>query len=153
MIISERAKKYLNSLERSNKWVSDKENMIEYFKKQNLPVNETLIAIQTDISGYKLTVTGKHEHYFLLNLFSKDDIKRNKPIKKWHFENTYLLNLANTNLPNLIFILPSLESFAHGDIETKISQIFSAHLLKNLLNNMLYKTSLPAKKKVNTTTM
>lgn len=144
MTLSERAVRYFNSLERSNKWVCDETSTIEYLKKQNLPLNKILIEIQSNFSGYKLTVKGRHGHYFLLNLFSKGDIKGNKSINIYRFENTYLLDFGEHEYAQVNFYITEfgeLCTWGHEDedkpniICSSIEKFIEQYALQNELGN------------------
>ncbi len=121
MTLTERATKYLNRLERNNEFHLDKETTIEYYKQQNFPLNENLVDIQTNFSGYKLTITNDKGHGFLLRLFSKTDVKNNNQIEVYQFGETYVVDFGEHDIAQFRFYIKNLGelcTLGHHDDDT-----------------------------------
>jgi hypothetical protein len=81
MRFSNKTYKYLDKLSRdSDLVVSDRQIIIDYLKRQNIPLLDKIIEFQLDFSGLELTLTNKPNSTFKASLFSKADIKENRPI-------------------------------------------------------------------------
>lgn len=108
MTLSERAKTYLRKLKRVSKWQKDSAATREYFLRQNLKVNETLVEIQEKFSGYELSIKNKPGHTFLLYLFSKIDIELNNKIELYYFGSNYLIDFGEHKTAPLNFYITDL---------------------------------------------
>jgi hypothetical protein len=108
MILSERAKTYLRKLKRIEKWQKESAATREYFIRQNLQVNEILVKIQENFSGYKLSIRNKSEDTFLLSLFSKTDIEQNNKIELCYFDNNYLIDFGEHQTAQFNFYITDL---------------------------------------------
>jgi len=94
MTLSERATRYFNKLKRDEELFLNKETTIDYCKKQNFPLTNTLLKIETNFSGYKLTITNDTGHGFLLRLFGKYDFDENREIEYYHFGDSYVVDFG-----------------------------------------------------------
>ncbi len=122
MTLTERATKYFNRLERNNEFYLDRETTIEYCKQQNFPLNEKFVDIQTNFSGYKLTITNDKGHGFLLRLFSKADVKNNNQIEVYHFDKTYVVDFGEHDTAQFHFYITNLGelcTLGHHDDDTR----------------------------------
>lgn len=108
MILSERAAAYLRKQKRITKYYTDSNLTSKYFARQNIKINEILVAIQANFSGYKLTINNKPNHTFLLSLFSKEAIEANKKIELYSFKNGYLLDFGEHETAPFNFYITDL---------------------------------------------
>src|SRR5687767_6391625 len=74
MILTDRAKKYLQKQKRDWAWTTYKFTTNLYLKSHGLPAFEPILNFQSDYSGYHLTSETKVADSFSLKLFSKKDI-------------------------------------------------------------------------------
>ena len=108
MKLTERATKYFSKLTRIDEFYLDREKTIDYCRKQNFPLTETLLEVQTNFSGYKLTVTNDSGHGFLLRLFAKYDFNENREIEFYYFGETYLVDFGVHDTAQFHFYITSL---------------------------------------------
>ena len=73
MILTDRAKKYLQKQKRDWAWTTYKFTTNLYLKSHGLPAFEPILNFQSDYSGYHLTSETKVADSFSLKLFSKKD--------------------------------------------------------------------------------
>ncbi|MDO1451206.1 hypothetical protein Q0590_33340 [Rhodocytophaga aerolata] len=74
MLLTERAKKYLQKQKRDWAWSTDRFTTSLYLKSCGLPSFEALLDFQSNYSGYHLTHASKVSDSFILKLFSKKDL-------------------------------------------------------------------------------
>ena len=121
MKLTERATTYFNRLKRNNEFYLDRETTIKYFNQQSFPLNETLVQIQTNFSGYKLTLTNDCRHGFLLRLFSKTDVKNNNEIEVYHFDETYVIDFGGHDTAPFHYYITNLGelcTLGHNESDT-----------------------------------
>ena len=121
MTLSERATKYLGTLNRIGKFHLDKEKTIEYCKKQNFHLTERLLDIQTKFSGYKLTIRNDSGHSFLLRLFAEYDFNENREIEFYFFGDTYVVVFGEHDTAQFQFYITNLGelcTLGHHDGDT-----------------------------------
>jgi hypothetical protein len=104
-VLTERAAKYLNRLKRDNEFSLDRETVIQYCKQQDFPINEKLVDVQLNFSGYKLTITNKPGGGFLLRLFSKTAVNNNHEIEVYHFDKSYVVDFGAHDTAQLHFYI------------------------------------------------
>lgn len=78
MEITNRAKEYLQSLDRNPDWTISESEAEIYFKKLKIPNPEKLIEIQNQYSGYQLTVNENPRTTFNIHLIPKIHAQKNK---------------------------------------------------------------------------
>lgn len=108
MTLTERATKYFNRLERNNELCLDRETTVEYCNQQAFPLNEKLVDVQVNFSGYKLTVFKDKGHGFLLRLFSKADVENNNQIEVYHFGKNYVVDFGEHDTAQIHFYITNL---------------------------------------------
>ena len=121
MQLTDRATKYLNKLKRLDELVLDKQITIDYCKRKNFPLTETLLKVQTNFSGYKLTITNDKGHGFLLRLFAKYDIDENRDIEFYYFGDIYVVDFGEHDTAPFHFYITSLGelcTLGHDDGDT-----------------------------------
>ncbi|CAN5627975.1 hypothetical protein BH11BAC3_BH11BAC3_34440 [soil metagenome] len=121
MTLTERASKYLNTLQRNSEFYLDRETTIEYCNKKKLIVSENLLDIQVHFSGYKLTIKNDIGNGFLLKLFSKADVKNNREIEVYHFDKTYVVDFGEHDTAQFRFFITNsgeLCTLGHQDKDT-----------------------------------
>jgi hypothetical protein len=108
MKLSERARKYFSKLKRIGEFYLDKEKTIDYCKRQNFPLTQTLLDVQTNFSGYKLALKNDKGHGFLLRLFAKYDFDKNREIEFYFFGETYVVDFGQHDTAQVNFYITSL---------------------------------------------
>jgi hypothetical protein len=108
MKLTERAIKYFSKLKRIDEFYLDREKTIDYCRRQNFPLTETLLDVQSNFSGYKLTVRNDFEYGFLLRLFTKDDFNENREIEFYYFGETYVVDFGVHDVAPFHFYITSL---------------------------------------------
>ncbi|GLB53500.1 hypothetical protein NBRC110019_25410 [Neptunitalea chrysea] len=81
MELSKRAKKYLDSLKRDKNYSSGKKSTTAYLEAQLGSDFEEFIKFQVNYSGYKFTIKKAKHHNFSAELFTRKQVKKNKPIE------------------------------------------------------------------------
>ena len=121
MTLSERATIYFSKLKRIEEFSLDKEKTIDYCRMQNFPLTERLLDIQTNFSGYKLTIRNERGHGFLLRLFAKYDFDENREIEFYFFDETYVVDFGEHDTAPFHFYITSfgeLCTLGHHDGDT-----------------------------------
>jgi hypothetical protein len=77
MGLSERARQYLNTLKRDNRFVSDELETRDYLIAQGIEPYEQFLRYQVAYSGYELTIQNDPGHGFSCRLLSKSQIQKN----------------------------------------------------------------------------
>ena len=108
MTLTERARKYFSRLERNGEFCLDRETTAKYCNLHNFPLNENLLDIQVNFSGYKLTILNDKGHGFLLRLFSKADVKNNSEIEVYYFDKTYVVDFGEHDAAQFNFYITNL---------------------------------------------
>ena len=108
MQLTDRATKYLNELKRIDELVLDKQETIDYCKRQNFPLTETLLRVQMKFSGYKLTIRNDKGHGFLLRLFAKYDIEENRNIEFYYVGDNYVVDFGEHDTAPFHFYISDL---------------------------------------------
>ena len=94
MKLSERATNYFRKLKRREEYALSREKTVEYCRKQDFPLTDVLLDVQTNFSGYKLTIRNDDGHGFLLCLFGKFDFDENREIEYYYFGETYVVDFG-----------------------------------------------------------
>ena len=121
MTLSERATKYFGNLKRMDEFSLDKEKTIEYCARQNFPLTERLLDVQTKFSGYKLTIKNDRGHGFLLRLFAKYDFDENREIEFYFFGENYVVDFGEHDTAPFHFYITNegeLCTLGHHDGDT-----------------------------------
>ena len=108
MTLSVRAKKYLSGLSRIDDYLFSEQDTIAYCDKQNFPLTDTLLQIQVEYSGYHLMIRGNKRDSFLLSLFSRDDVKKNREIKFYRFDDIYVVDFGSHATAPFHFFITNL---------------------------------------------
>jgi len=131
MKLSDRATRYFNNLQRIDKYFLDKEKTIEYCKRQNFPLTETLLDVQVNFSGYKLTIGNGKGHGFLLRLFAKCDFDEDRKIEVYHFGETYIVDFGEHDTAPFYFYITELgELCTLGDHDGDMPNIVCSSIEK-----------------------
>lgn len=75
MRFSNKASKVFIKTKRNKDFIVSREELVDYFKKCNIPEFEKVIEFQIDFSGLELTITNKPNSTFKASLFSKAESK------------------------------------------------------------------------------
>lgn len=81
MRFSNKASKYLEKLKRNKDFVVNREELVDYLKKHNIPEFEKIIEFQIYFSGLELTIKNKNSSKFNAFLISKENISKNEEIE------------------------------------------------------------------------
>lgn len=108
MKLTDRATKYFNKLKRIEKFYLDRDRTIAYCKKQNFPLSDILLEVQTNFCGYKLIIKNESGNGFLLRLFAKYDYSENREIEYHYFGETYIIEFGEHDTAQIRFYISSL---------------------------------------------
>ncbi|WP_306640164.1 hypothetical protein [Sanyastnella coralliicola] len=78
MNLSERASKYLKSLNKDLKRSSNEDQTKAYLERQNIRSYDGFLRFQILYSGYELTIKDNPGHSFLASLFTQEQIRKNE---------------------------------------------------------------------------
>ena len=128
MKFSNRASKYVDKLNRNNDYTClDKEQVLNYFKRQSVPIFQKVIDFQVDYSGLELTVFKKPLSIFHARLFTAAEIRTNVAIDFLQINGRYYFNCGNHKTAQFWFgISQDGEICTLGDEEDSVNIIYSS---------------------------
>ncbi|WP_269236814.1 hypothetical protein [Flavobacterium flavigenum] len=105
MRFSNNASKYLAKLKRNNEFVVSREQLVDYFKKHNIPEFEKIIKFQMDFSGLELTIKNKDSSKFNAFLISKKNLLKNEVIDYLIINNKYYFFCGDHETAQFWFVI------------------------------------------------
>lgn len=143
MNLSNKAARYLNKLKRNPDFViTDRDEAINYFRKQNIPAFENVINFQMEYSGFAFTIFNDKDSAFEATLFSRHDVTTNTEIEFIKIDGQYYFYCGDHRTAQLWFVLSERgELCTYNNNEVSVNIIFSSfdkfvesYAFKDLLN-------------------
>ena len=128
MKFSNKTYKYLDSLSRDKDCiVTDRNEVVNYFDKQNIPPFDKVVEFQMECSGLRLTIYNKEMSTFNARLFSKTDIITNATIDYLQINGQYYFYCGDHETAQFWFVLSQVgELCTYNNNDQTVNPIFSS---------------------------
>jgi hypothetical protein len=124
MKFSNKASKYLDKLKRVKAYsYSDKNEVINYLERHDIPMFEKVIEFQIEYSGLVLTISDKPLSTFYARLFSVSDIEANATIDFFQISGQYYFYCGDHETAQFWFVLSQNGELCTCDNERETANV------------------------------
>lgn len=140
MNLTDRAARYLRKQKRNWGWKADSFLTESYLKSQLIPPFESIVAFESNYSGYYLTIKGKPQETFTISLFSKIAILFKQEIKFIQYGDEYYFPCGEHQSAQLNFCISNRGNICINDepmqiISSSIEKFIEQYAKKDEINN------------------
>ncbi|KUJ62539.1 hypothetical protein AR687_06810 [Flavobacteriaceae bacterium CRH] len=127
MKLSNNAFKYFTKLKRNKKFVIDLDDLLNYFKRYNIPEFEKIIEFQLNFSGLELKIKNNESSNFNAFLISKKDILNHNEIEYLLIDNRYYFYCGDHETAQFWFVISNTgEICTYNEVNETVNIIYTS---------------------------
>lgn len=127
MKLSNNASRYFAKLKRNKEFVIDLDDLLNYFKRYNIPEFEKIIEFQLNFSGLELKIKDNESSNFNAFLISKKDILNNNEIEYLLINNRYYFYCGDHETAQFWFVISDTgEICTYNEVNETVNIIYNS---------------------------